>query len=34
MNDYMGALHQRFYREPDFSEEETERICHRIEQED
>ena len=77
MNDYMRALHQRFYREPDFSEleediedtrrevrdclasftagfklawglskeleadglysfdeEETERLCHRIEQED
>ena len=24
MNDYMTALHQRFYREPDFSELEEE----------
>ena len=32
MNDYMRALHQRFYREPDFSEleediENTARKC-------
>ena len=45
MNDYMRALHQRFFREPDvseleadglysFDEEETERVCRRMEQEE
>ena len=32
MNDYMRALHQRFYREPDFSEleEDLENACQQV----
>ena len=37
MNDYMTALHQRFYREPDglysFQKEEEQRACETVEQE-